>query len=154
MRVTNFSGMSSRWVAPLVSGSVRAELSMPAQRAPRSSCKPFQGSCQSSSGGFNKRFKSARPTIRASGRYFLVGRRIWRAQSGCSWGAPSKISMSGAGGSPVRCKTAFKHRKPWSSSSAWKPKKHWRRLQGFELIPKIIMGVRFVDGEEQTQQAA
>jgi hypothetical protein len=32
--------------------------------------------------------------------------------------------------------------------------KHWRRLQGFELIPKVVTGVRFVDGEEQTQQAA
>ena len=32
--------------------------------------------------------------------------------------------------------------------------KHWRRLQGFELIPKVLIGVRFVDGEEQTQQAA
>src|SRR5580692_4537083 len=32
--------------------------------------------------------------------------------------------------------------------------KHWRRLQGFELIPKVVTSVRFVDGEEQTQQAA
>jgi putative transposase len=32
--------------------------------------------------------------------------------------------------------------------------KHWRRLQGFELIPKVVTGVRFVDGEEQFQQAA
>ena len=32
--------------------------------------------------------------------------------------------------------------------------KHWRRLQGFELIPKVVTGVLFVDGEEQTQQAA
>jgi len=32
--------------------------------------------------------------------------------------------------------------------------KHWRRLQGFELIPKVVTCVRFVDGEEQTQQAA
>ena len=32
--------------------------------------------------------------------------------------------------------------------------KHWRRLQGFELIQKVVTGVRFVDGEEQTQQAA
>jgi hypothetical protein len=32
--------------------------------------------------------------------------------------------------------------------------KHWRRLQGFELIPRVVTGVRFVDGEEQTQQAA
>ena len=32
--------------------------------------------------------------------------------------------------------------------------KHWRRLQGVELIPKAVTGVLFVDGEEQTQQAA
>ena len=32
--------------------------------------------------------------------------------------------------------------------------KHWRRLQGVELIPKVVTGVRFVDGEEQSQQAA
>ena len=32
--------------------------------------------------------------------------------------------------------------------------KHWRRLQGFQLIPKVITGVPFVDGEELTQQAA
>jgi len=32
--------------------------------------------------------------------------------------------------------------------------KQWRRLHGFELIPKVVTGVRFVDGEEQTQQAA
>src|SRR6202022_4319915 len=27
--------------------------------------------------------------------------------------------------------------------------KHWRPLQGFELIPKVVTGVQFVDGEEQ-----
>jgi hypothetical protein len=32
--------------------------------------------------------------------------------------------------------------------------KHWRRLQGFELIPKVVTGARSVDGEEQTQEAA
>jgi hypothetical protein len=32
--------------------------------------------------------------------------------------------------------------------------KHWRRLQGFQLIPKVITGVPFIDGEELTQQAA
>ena len=32
--------------------------------------------------------------------------------------------------------------------------KHWRRLHGFQIIPKVISGVRFIDGEEQTQQAA
>jgi hypothetical protein len=31
---------------------------------------------------------------------------------------------------------------------------NWRRLQDFELIQKVVPGVRFVDGEEQTQQAA
>jgi hypothetical protein len=25
--------------------------------------------------------------------------------------------------------------------------KHWRRLQGFELIPKVVTGVRFVDAK-------
>jgi hypothetical protein len=30
--------------------------------------------------------------------------------------------------------------------------KHWRRLQGFELIPKVVTRVRFVDGEEQTNR--
>src|ERR1700676_4889552 len=37
---------------------------------------------------------------------------------------------------------------------ALEAQKHWRRLQGFELIPKVVVGVCFVDGEEQTQQAA
>jgi putative transposase len=32
--------------------------------------------------------------------------------------------------------------------------KHWRRLNGSELIPKVITGVPFVDGEERNQQAA
>jgi hypothetical protein len=32
--------------------------------------------------------------------------------------------------------------------------KHWCRLQGFELIPKVVTGALFVDGEKQTQQAA
>ena len=32
--------------------------------------------------------------------------------------------------------------------------KHWRRLKGFELIPKVVTGVRFIDGEEQSQKAA
>jgi hypothetical protein len=32
--------------------------------------------------------------------------------------------------------------------------KHWRRLHGFELIPKVLAGVPFVDGEEQNQQEA
>ncbi len=37
---------------------------------------------------------------------------------------------------------------------ALEAQKHWRRLEGFELIPKVVTGVRFVDGEEQAQQAA
>ena len=37
---------------------------------------------------------------------------------------------------------------------ALEAQKHWCRLQGFELIPKVVVGVQFVDGEEQTQQAA
>jgi hypothetical protein len=37
---------------------------------------------------------------------------------------------------------------------ALEAQKHWRRLQGFELIPKVVVVVQFVDGEEQTQQAA
>ena len=28
------------------------------------------------------------------------------------------------------------------------------RIQGFELIPKVVTGVLFVEGQEQTQQAA
>jgi len=32
--------------------------------------------------------------------------------------------------------------------------KHWRRLNGAELIAKVITGVKFVDGEEVTKQAA
>jgi putative transposase len=32
--------------------------------------------------------------------------------------------------------------------------KHWRRLNGSELIPKVVTGVRFIDGEELQQQAA
>ena len=31
---------------------------------------------------------------------------------------------------------------------------HWRRLNGSELIPKVVTGVTFVDGEELTEQAA
>jgi hypothetical protein len=31
---------------------------------------------------------------------------------------------------------------------------HWRRLQGLELIPNVVTGARFVDGEEQTKEAA
>ena len=32
--------------------------------------------------------------------------------------------------------------------------KHWRRLNGSELIPKVVTGVKFVDGEELHAQAA
>jgi hypothetical protein len=32
--------------------------------------------------------------------------------------------------------------------------KHWRRLNGPELVAKVVTGVKFVDGEEATQQAA
>jgi hypothetical protein len=32
--------------------------------------------------------------------------------------------------------------------------KRWRRLNGAELVAKVVSGVTFVDGEEQTQQAA
>jgi len=31
---------------------------------------------------------------------------------------------------------------------------HWRRLNGSELIPKVVSGVQFIDGEEFTEQAA
>ena len=32
--------------------------------------------------------------------------------------------------------------------------KHWRRLNGPELVAKVVIGVKFVDGEEQIEQAA
>jgi putative transposase len=32
--------------------------------------------------------------------------------------------------------------------------KHWRRLNGSELIPKVVTGVQFVDGEELHERAA
>ena len=32
--------------------------------------------------------------------------------------------------------------------------KHWRRLNGSELVAKVVIGVKFVDGEEPTEQAA
>jgi hypothetical protein len=32
--------------------------------------------------------------------------------------------------------------------------KHWRRLNGSELVAKVLTGVKFVDGQESTQQAA
>ncbi len=32
--------------------------------------------------------------------------------------------------------------------------KRWRRLNGPELVAKVVIGVKFVDGEEQTEQAA
>jgi hypothetical protein len=35
-----------------------------------------------------------------------------------------------------------------------KPKKHWRRLNGPELVAKVVIGVKFVDSEEQIGQAA
>jgi len=31
---------------------------------------------------------------------------------------------------------------------------HWRRLNGSELIPKVVIGVQFIDGEELNEQAA
>ena len=31
---------------------------------------------------------------------------------------------------------------------------HWRRLNGSELIPKVVTGVQFVDGEELHERAA
>ena len=32
--------------------------------------------------------------------------------------------------------------------------KQWRRLNGPELVAKVVTGVKFVDGEEQIEQAA
>jgi hypothetical protein len=32
--------------------------------------------------------------------------------------------------------------------------KHWRRLNGPELLAKVVTGVKFVDGQEQIQEAA
>jgi hypothetical protein len=32
--------------------------------------------------------------------------------------------------------------------------KHWRRLNGSALLPKVVTGVQFIDGEELEQQAA
>jgi hypothetical protein len=31
---------------------------------------------------------------------------------------------------------------------------HWRRLNGSDLIPKVVTGAIFVDGEELTEQDA
>jgi predicted house-cleaning NTP pyrophosphatase (Maf/HAM1 superfamily) len=32
--------------------------------------------------------------------------------------------------------------------------KHWRRLNGSELVAKVVTGVKFADGEEQAEQTA
>jgi MFS family permease len=32
--------------------------------------------------------------------------------------------------------------------------KHWRRLNGSALLPKVVTGVQFIDGEELKEQAA
>ncbi len=32
--------------------------------------------------------------------------------------------------------------------------KHWRRLNGTALLPKVVTGVQFIDGEELQEQAA
>jgi hypothetical protein len=32
--------------------------------------------------------------------------------------------------------------------------KHWRRINGRQLVAKVVTGVKFVDGEEQIEQAA
>jgi putative transposase len=32
--------------------------------------------------------------------------------------------------------------------------KHWRRLNGSALLPKVVNGVQFIDGEELKEQAA
>jgi putative transposase len=37
---------------------------------------------------------------------------------------------------------------------ATQAQQNWRRLNGSELIPKVVTGVQFIDGEELTQQAA
>ena len=33
-------------------------------------------------------------------------------------------------------------------------REHWRRLNGPELLAKVVTGIKFVDGEEQIQEAA
>jgi len=40
------------------------------------------------------------------------------------------------------------------SKPGMEAQKQWRRLNGPELVVKVVIGVKFVDGEEQTQQAA
>ena len=32
--------------------------------------------------------------------------------------------------------------------------KHWRRLNGSALLPKVVTGVHFIDGEELQEEAA
>ncbi|HZZ77636.1 MAG TPA: IS256 family transposase, partial [Gemmataceae bacterium] len=33
-------------------------------------------------------------------------------------------------------------------------KKGWRKLSGFALLPDVIQGVKFIDGEKATENAA
>jgi putative transposase len=37
---------------------------------------------------------------------------------------------------------------------AMEAQKHWRRLNGSELVAKVLTGVKFLDGKEQIEQAA
>ena len=37
---------------------------------------------------------------------------------------------------------------------AMEAQKHWSRLNGPKLVAKVVTGVKFVDGEEQIEQAA
>jgi hypothetical protein len=32
--------------------------------------------------------------------------------------------------------------------------KHWRRLNGSALLPKVVTGIQFIDGMELQEQAA
>ncbi|MBF0586922.1 hypothetical protein INT02_08415 [Prosthecochloris sp. N2] len=36
---------------------------------------------------------------------------------------------------------------------AERAQKRWRRLRGYKLIPKVINGVKFIDGTEETLAA-
>jgi hypothetical protein len=46
------------------------------------------------------------------------------------------------------------HARTHAVSLGLEAEKHWRRLNGPELLAKVVTGVKFVDGEELTQEAA
>ena len=78
----------------------------------------------------------------------------WRQPAKQLWQPTREFISSYQTKFPNACECLEKDKEVLFTFYDFPAQKHWRRLNGPELLAKVVTGIKFIDGEEQIQEAA